>query len=96
MKIKTEIGIHILSMRYFNGLNLEPDCLSELDEPFIANHKYDPVNDCTLATEAEVNGLIDFWEHELKQVNSGNEGEVLNALDYGQIERGEGWQLIEE
>lgn len=109
MKIITETRKIDITLRYFNGTNLDQDCFNDLEDAFMAGHKMLEGSDEYIATDEEVNDLIDFWKDNCKTANAGYdhneyidhgdyktripEDHILWALSDEQLENGGKWIL---
>lgn len=109
MKLITETREIKITLHYFNGTDLDPDCFNDLEDVFMVEHKMLDGSDEYIATDEEVNDLIEFWEKECKTANAGYnhneysdyeeykartlEDPMLWALSDDQLENGEKWIL---
>ena len=97
MTIKTETRtVNIALQKWVSGWNAgyEPDCFEDLEVNFPMNHPKRVDGDwIIIASDAEVNGLIDWWKSECDTVNSGEEGECL-YLSEEDIGNGCEWVLL--
>ena len=97
MTIKTESKIINISMKLYRGgwnCGYEPDCFQDLEPNFPRDHEYDAEAEAILASDAEAQSLIDWWQDECDSSNAGEDGECLQALTEDEIARGDEWALF--
>lgn len=97
MTIKTETRTVEITLRKFVGgwnAGWEPDCFDDLETTFRCIHTGRDEDGYTiLATDSDVNDLVDCWKAECDDANAGRDGECLLALSEDEIARGDEWYL---
>lgn len=97
MKIKTETRTVNITLRKFVGgwsAGWEPDCFDDLETTFrILNPNRDEDGSTVIATDADTNAMIGWWQSECDDANAGRDGECLIALSEDEIARGDEWYL---
>lgn len=88
MTIKTETRTVEITLKLWSEPDgaYGPDVFGELVADFSAAHGGS-------ATDAEVDALIDQWLYEVREANSGSNGDILEALDDDDINSGCEWVL---
>ena len=100
MEIKTETRTVSIALRLWRGgwnAGYKPDCFADLENGSFAREfgkGLDEEIGAILATDADLDNLIDWWQSECDAANSGEDGEVLLALSDEERERGDEWNLI--
>lgn len=113
MTIVTETRSVNIRLRYWRGewnCGYEPDCFSDLELNFASTHDMLEGSSDYIATDAEVDDLIEWWKNECETANAGYDhecyandeeylrfgpdGDVLVALTDEQRERGDEWVLF--
>lgn len=97
MTIKTETRTITITLRKFVGgwsAGWEPDCFDDLETSFPIDHPDRLDGDYViLASDADTDGMIGWWQEECEEANAGRDGECLCALSEDQIARGDEWYL---
>ena len=99
MEIKTETRTVNITLRLWRGCfnaGYEPDCFADLENGSFAREfgkGLDEETGAILATDADLDNLINWWQNECNAANSGADGEVLLALSEEERERGDEWTL---
>lgn len=100
MTIKTESRMITIALRLYRGgwdAGYEPDCFADLENGSFAceyGKGYDDDTDTILASDADAQRLIDWWQDECDTANGGDDGDCLLALSDDEISRGDEWNLI--
>lgn len=100
MTIKTESKIINIALRLWRGgwnAGYEPDCFADLENGSFAREfgkGLDEETGAILASDADTQKLIDWWQSECDAANIGEDGEVLLALSDEERERGDEWTLF--
>lgn len=69
-----------------------PDCFGDLESNFARSHACDD-DGRVIATDAEVDELIGWWEEEVENANKGISGDGLEGLTAEGLEAGAEWML---
>lgn len=100
MTIKTESGIYTIELRYWEGgwnAGFTPDCFDDLEVNFPMEHPHEYDDDyrgnVIVTTDADLKGLVDWWENECASANEGEGGDCLGVLTAEERDRDEGWVL---
>lgn len=94
MTINTETRTVTIALRRYAGSynpNLEPDVFSELETDFVTGRAQEDGGWAFVATDAEVDDLIDWWIAEVGHVNKGLDGDCLAALTKEELAGGVRW-----
>lgn len=99
MTIKTETRtVEIMLKHWCGGQNggYNPDCFDDLEPNFPESHPKRLDGDYTiLASDEDVNELIDWWTDEVDNANHGEyDGDGLCCLTDEERERGDEWALF--
>lgn len=100
MIIKTESKIINISLKLYRGgwnAGYEPDCFSDLENGSFAREYgkgREEGSDAILASDADTQNLINWWQEECDTANGGEDGECLVALSEDEIARGDEWTLF--
>ena len=94
MKIRTESKTVTVSLQYYHGgwnAGSGPDCFDDLEDNFAREHQRQDGDTAILCTDAELSDMLEWWEAEIKAVNTGKDGEALTKLSEEARERGDQW-----
>lgn len=88
MTIITESRTVSISLRYWHGgqnAGYDPDCFHDVEVAFANNHDKAEGSNDYVATDVEVDELVEWWEEECKTANAGyDHGQYIDDEDYAQ------------
>ena len=91
MTIKTGSRIVKITLSLWKD-GCSPDCFGDLESNFARSHACDDAGR-VIATDAEVDELIGWWEEEVENANKGISGDGLEGLTEEELEAGAEWML---
>lgn len=87
---------YTLTLHVWEDGQWSPDCFGDLEPNFPSDHKCVAGGYEYLATQREVDELIDWWTTEAENANKGIDGDGLSGLTEEEIESGKEYSFNAE